>query len=218
MNKSKILIQEIKLKLSNCLAFVNQIPKSQQGAAMERIQEIYSQQNLEKVPMEEAESILKKLDYRYRFLRMAYPSIPAMETSDRYDIDNLNQKYQELELKKSKIAEKRENENQSKSFIYKDGEVKEGNHNPRVKSAFTNWYSGNADPEDMKKHKEMIQRQYYEGPLWEGQLKPKVLGEIPSGQLVKEGIENIETMAETEIPDSKDYLESGESHFENVKR
>lgn len=37
----------------------------------------------------------------------------------------------------------------------------------RVEVDFKNWYVGNSDPEDLKRHKQMLERQYFKGPFWE---------------------------------------------------
>ena len=45
--------------------------------------------------------------------------------------------------------------------------------NEREKVAYTNWYAGNVDPEELHKHKELLDRQYFGGPTWDGVEKPK---------------------------------------------
>jgi hypothetical protein len=37
---------------------------------------------------------------------------------------------------------------------------------------FSNWGAGNVDPEDLKRHKELLQRQYFGGEYWKGKEKP----------------------------------------------
>ena len=37
---------------------------------------------------------------------------------------------------------------------------------------FSNWYAGNVDPGDLKKHKEMLDRQHFSGPFWKNRPKP----------------------------------------------
>jgi len=50
-----------------------------------------------------------------------------------------------------------------KSGIYKwvDGKLIESQHEPRFQTEHTNWDAGNADPEDLQKHKELLDRQYF---------------------------------------------------------
>ena len=40
---------------------------------------------------------------------------------------------------------------------------------------FSNWYSGNVDPEDLRRHKELLDRQHFGGPVWDGKGRPKSL-------------------------------------------
>lgn len=42
----------------------------------------------------------------------------------------------------------------------------------REKVAYSNWYAGNVDPEELHKHKELMDRQYFGGPVWDGIEKP----------------------------------------------
>ena len=39
--------------------------------------------------------------------------------------------------------------------------------------SYSNWYAGNVDPDDLQKHKELLDRQYFRGPFWESKEKPK---------------------------------------------
>lgn len=45
-----------------------------------------------------------------------------------------------------------------------DGKVKEGRSKPRSSTDLSNWFAGNVDPEDMVKHRELLDRQHYRGP------------------------------------------------------
>jgi hypothetical protein len=38
---------------------------------------------------------------------------------------------------------------------------------------FSNWYCSNADPEDIRRHRELMDRMHYRGPKWEGIGIPK---------------------------------------------
>jgi hypothetical protein len=42
----------------------------------------------------------------------------------------------------------------------------------REEVSFINWGSSNFDPEDLKRHKEMMKRQYFAGEFWEGKERP----------------------------------------------
>ena len=43
----------------------------------------------------------------------------------------------------------------------------------REQATFSNWYCSNADPEDILKHRELMDRMHYRGPKWEGIGIPK---------------------------------------------
>lgn len=49
----------------------------------------------------------------------------------------------------------------------------------REKVAYSNWYAGNVDPEELHRHKELLDRQYFGGPIWDGVEKPKSIMNDP---------------------------------------
>jgi len=49
----------------------------------------------------------------------------------------------------------------------------EGKAEVREKATYSNWYCSNADPEDLRRHRELMDRQHYKGPQWEGKSIPK---------------------------------------------
>jgi len=55
----------------------------------------------------------------------------------------------------------------------------EGKAKPRQTTTYSNWHSGNTNPEDIKRHRSLLDRQHYSGPLWEG-IKPKSIMNDPS--------------------------------------
>ena len=38
---------------------------------------------------------------------------------------------------------------------------------------FSNWFEGNADPELLNKHKELLERQHFAGDYWKDKERPK---------------------------------------------
>ena len=63
--------------------------------------------------------------------------------------------------------------------MLRDGKLVEGKGMVREQASFSNWYCSNADPEDLRKHRELMDRMNYKGPQWEGQAPPKsVLEEV----------------------------------------
>jgi hypothetical protein len=66
------------------------------------------------------------------------------------------------------------------SYIIKDGETLEGKAEKLVDVNYSNWYGGNADPEDLKRHKELSDRMNFGGPFWEGRTRnPLAMHEAP---------------------------------------
>ena len=57
--------------------------------------------------------------------------------------------------------------------MLRDGKLVEGKGMVREQATFSNWYCSNADPEDIRKHRELMDRMHYRGPQWEGQGIPK---------------------------------------------
>ena len=54
------------------------------------------------------------------------------------------------------------------TYILRDGKLVEGRAEMREKATYSNWYCSNADPEDIRRHREMMDRMQYRGPKWEG--------------------------------------------------
>ena len=59
------------------------------------------------------------------------------------------------------------------TYVLRDGKLVEGKGMVREEATFSNWYCSNADPEDLRKHRELMDRQHYRGPQWEGIGVPK---------------------------------------------
>lgn len=51
--------------------------------------------------------------------------------------------------------------------------------NLRRSSFYSNWNAANVDPDELKRHKELLDRQHFKGPFWEGKMKPKSVEEEP---------------------------------------
>ena len=54
------------------------------------------------------------------------------------------------------------------TYVLRDGKLVEGKGMVREQASFSNWYCSNADPEDLRKHRELMDRMNYKGPQWEG--------------------------------------------------
>lgn len=55
-----------------------------------------------------------------------------------------------------------------------DGKAKQ-----RQTTTYSNWHSGNINPDDIKRHRSLLDRQHYSGPLWDG-IKPKSIVNDPT--------------------------------------
>lgn len=65
-----------------------------------------------------------------------------------------------------------------KKYHMKDGKLTEGAPASKFKPDYSNWYAGNVDPQDLKRHKELLDRQHFMGPFWEGRPRnPSILDE-----------------------------------------
>jgi len=54
----------------------------------------------------------------------------------------------------------------------KDGKLVKGEAERRELVDWSNWFAANVDPEDLKKHKELMDRQHFGGPVWKGKGRP----------------------------------------------
>jgi len=48
--------------------------------------------------------------------------------------------------------------------VLRNGKLVKGEGETREKATYSNWYCSNADPEDIRKHRELMDRQHYKGP------------------------------------------------------
>lgn len=59
------------------------------------------------------------------------------------------------------------------TYVMRNGKLVEGKGEVREQATYSNWYCSNADPEDIRRHREMMDRMNYRGPKWEGIGIPK---------------------------------------------
>lgn len=55
-----------------------------------------------------------------------------------------------------------------KTYVWRDGKLVEGKAKERKTVSYSNWHGGHLNPDDLRKHRELLDRQHYGGPLWEG--------------------------------------------------
>lgn len=53
---------------------------------------------------------------------------------------------------------------ESGTYVMRDGKLVQGSGEKREQVDHSNWYCSNADPEDIRKHREMMDRMHYRGP------------------------------------------------------
>lgn len=98
------------------------------------------------------------------------------------------------------------------TFYMDNGRIFFGSAEKREPVSYSNWYAGNVDPEQLERHKKLLDRQHFGGPTWENRPMPKsVLDETFEEYLT--GIEN--------LPPEKSPKELGltkEDSWEKVKR
>ena len=77
------------------------------------------------------------------------------------------------------------------NFVFRDGKMIKGKAKKRKTTSYSNWHSGNIDPDDLRKHRELLDRQHFGGPFWDG-IKPRsVLDEVPIFQKIDPSQETI---------------------------
>lgn len=67
-----------------------------------------------------------------------------------------------------------------KTFVMRNGKLVPGKAEKREATPYSNWTGGNADPEDIRRHREMMDRMSYRGPKWEDVGVPKSIIEETS--------------------------------------
>jgi hypothetical protein len=71
------------------------------------------------------------------------------------------------------------------TFVFRDGKLVEGKAKRREVVVYSNWHSGNLNPDDLQRHKALLDRQHFSGPLWEGIGRPQSIIDDPNVLLYK---------------------------------
>ena len=50
------------------------------------------------------------------------------------------------------------------TYVLRNGKLVKGTGKVREQATFSNWYCSNADPEDIRRHRELMDRMNYKGP------------------------------------------------------
>jgi hypothetical protein len=96
------------------------------------------------------------------------------------------------------------------TYVLRDGQLVAGKAEVREKASFSNWYCSNADPEDIRKHRELMDRMNFKGPVWENRDRPKSVMEE-----VNPVYKKVEAEQHPSIAHPDDF---GAKEFENVVR
>jgi len=193
---SNHLKTEIRVLLISLRGLIKKLPPVKQTQSLQEIE------NIVKIPDSENEkslqNVLKNLRYKSDFLRMTNPSIAKTVlnattedtipegTFEEYVVKMKAEFIKEEEASRQgnpQAEESTKTENTkdqngesdditSGKYVMKDGKLKQGEAPKRKYVEFSNWYAANVDPEDLKKHKELLDRQHFRGPFWEGKKLP----------------------------------------------
>ena len=77
----------------------------------------------------------------------------------------------------NKKEESEEGLKETGTYVLRDGKLVKGKGEKREQATYSNWYCSNADPEDLMRHREMLDRMNYKGPKWEGIGVPRMSAE-----------------------------------------
>jgi hypothetical protein len=84
----------------------------------------------------------------------------------------------------------------------------EGKAKKREVVVYSNWHSGNLNPDDIKKHRALLDRQHFRGPLWEGIGRPQSIMDDPNALFYRPEEGGV----------TVDMLKKGEHTWEEVER
>jgi hypothetical protein len=101
------------------------------------------------------------------------------------------------------------------TYVLRNGQLVKGKAEKREVASHSNWHCSNADPEDIRRHREMMDRMSYRGPQWEDQPVPKSVMEEMNPVYHKVDQEEHPSVQEAE---GKKGAEFGKKDFEYVVR
>ena len=98
----------------------------------------------------------------------------------------------------------------SGTYVLRDGKLVQGQGEKREAVTHSNWYCSNADPEDIRRHRELMDRMHYRGPQWEGIGIPK--------SIIEEENPVYKARETEDHPSINHSAEEGHKEFEEVVR
>ena len=101
------------------------------------------------------------------------PQFPELDKDERNPMKEIDKGIDaKVSINATNIPEVKLKENNSeeetKTFVVRNGKVVEGKGERREEAEYENWCSSNADPEDIRRHRELLDRECFKGPKWEG--------------------------------------------------
>jgi hypothetical protein len=95
------------------------------------------------------------------------------------------------------------------TYVFRDGKLVEGKAKRREVVVYSNWHSGNINPDDLQKHRALLDRQHFRGPLWEGIGRPQSIKDDPNILLYRPDPNDKNTL---------DKLKPGKQSWEEIDR
>ena len=102
-------------------------------------------------------------------------------------------------------------------YVWKEGKLIPGQAEKRQQVNYINWNSSNINPKDAQKHRELLHRQHFKGPLWEG-IKKYQPNELPMFVDEQDYEENSVTKEEAQKYYENSEHKNKERKFVRIKR
>lgn len=97
----------------------------------------------------------------------------ASEKISPKDVEEETKKYEEKGFYSAKKDQNEAEKLTHGTFYYEKGKIYYGKAETREPVSYSNWYAGNVDPEELERHKQLLDRQHFGGPMWENRKMPK---------------------------------------------
>ena len=139
--------------------------------------------------IKEVDKFYAASDYKERFKSIKYvdreddPELRQLYEQDQQAIQTISQNLKgkvdgviEMDLHGNMSIQATNDQTgikESGTYVLRDGKLVPGKGAVREQATFSNWYCSNADPEDIRRHRELMDRMHYRGPKWEGVGVPK---------------------------------------------
>jgi len=122
-------------------------------------------------------------------------------------------------FKNKEETQEKENEkkqNGIKNYVWRDGKLVEGKSKERKAVTYSNWHAGHHNPDDLRRHRELLDRQHYGGPLWEGIKYQSIINDKSSLVINSPSPEYLETLRQM-TPDNQEGEKPKKEYVEIVR-